>query len=115
MHHVLMVRGSSPNTSDRRRIGVATRYMPTRIRQLAPHPDTATLVNGDDIFGHFELERRSLSNMDPAELAYSQTIVARHTAIPYDGVGAAGAPESDVDRLPELRAIMKRHQAIAAL
>jgi hypothetical protein len=41
--------------------------------------------------------------MDPAEIAYSQTIVDHHTAILYDSVRAAGAPESDVDRLPELR------------
>ena len=98
MHHVLMVHGSGPNTSDGRRIGVAIRYMPTRIRQLAPHRDTATLVNGDDTFSHFELEQRPLSNMDPAELAYAQTIVARHTAILYDGVRAAGTPEPDAER-----------------
>jgi ectoine hydroxylase-related dioxygenase (phytanoyl-CoA dioxygenase family) len=98
MHHVLMVHGSGPNTSDGRRIGVAIRYMPTRIRQLAPHRDTATLVNGDDTFGHFELERRPLFNMNPAELAYAQTIVARHTAILYDGVRAAGTPEPDAER-----------------
>ena len=93
LHHVLMVHGSQPNASDGRRIGVAIRYMPTRIRQLAPHRDTATLVSGVDTFGHFELEQRPLSNMDPTELIYSQTIVARHTAILYDGVRAAGATE----------------------
>jgi hypothetical protein len=85
LHHVLMVHGSGPNASDEPRIGVAIRYMPTRIRQLLPHRDTATLVNGSDTFGHFELEQQPLSNMDPAELAYAQTIIARHTAILYEG------------------------------
>jgi ectoine hydroxylase-related dioxygenase (phytanoyl-CoA dioxygenase family) len=70
LHHVLMVHGSGPNASDGPRIGVAIRYMPTRIRQLAPHRNTATLVNGINTFGHFELERQPLSNMDPAQLAY---------------------------------------------
>ena len=98
LHHVLMVHGSGPNASDEPRIGVAIRYMPTRIRQLLPHRDTATLVNGKDTLGHFELERRPLSDMDPTELDYYQTIVARHTAILYDGGRTAGAAEPESDR-----------------
>ena len=104
LHHVLMVHGSAPNPSDGPRIGVAIRYLPTRIRQLSEHRDVATLVRGKDDFGHFELERRPAGDTDPATLAYYDAMVARHVAILFEGVEAAtrqdpkSAPTKGADR-----------------
>lgn len=58
MHHVLIFHGSEPNRSDDRRIGIAIRYLPTRVRQLGELRDCASLVSGTDTYGHFDLEPR---------------------------------------------------------
>src|SRR5215472_18670298 len=47
LHHVRLVHGSRPNTSDDRRIGFAIRYIPTYLRQLFGD-DSASLVRGED-------------------------------------------------------------------
>ena len=59
LHHVLIVHGSRPNAAADRRIGYAIRYIPTRVRQVAGPRDSATLVRGQDAFGHFDLEPRA--------------------------------------------------------
>ena len=45
LHHVLLVHGSGPNTTDDRRIGYAIRYIPPHVRQLKVR-DSAMLVRG---------------------------------------------------------------------
>ena len=54
LHHVRIVHGSKANRSDRRRIGVAIRYVPTYLHQTAGPRDYATLVRGVDTYHHFE-------------------------------------------------------------
>jgi len=85
LHHVLIVHGSSANPSRDRRIGFAIRYIPTRIRQVAGSRDSATLVRGDDAFGHFELEPRPETDLDPAMLALHREISDRQVKILYRG------------------------------
>jgi ectoine hydroxylase-related dioxygenase (phytanoyl-CoA dioxygenase family) len=53
-HHVKIVHGSGPNQSPDRRIGLAIRYMATSVRPLKGARDFATLVRGEDRFGHFD-------------------------------------------------------------
>lgn len=65
MHHVLILHGSAPNLSDDRRIGVALRYLPTRVRQTGTARDCATLVAGKDMFGNFDLEPRPAGDNSP--------------------------------------------------
>ena len=48
LHHVKLIHGSEPNPSDKRRIGLAIRYIPTHVRQTAGMTDSATLVRGVD-------------------------------------------------------------------
>jgi non-haem Fe2+, alpha-ketoglutarate-dependent halogenase len=86
LHHVRLVHGSAPNPSDDRRIGFAIRYIPTHIRQLEGE-DSATLVRGNDHFGHFELEPRPAGEMMPEMLAMHKEIAERSARILYRGTG----------------------------
>jgi ectoine hydroxylase-related dioxygenase (phytanoyl-CoA dioxygenase family) len=84
LHHVRLVHGSPPNTSDDRRIGFAIRYIPTYLRQLFGD-DSASLVRGEDRYGHFELEPGPKRDMDPDMLALHQAITERNAKILYRG------------------------------
>ena len=75
-----LVHGSPPNTSDDRRIGFAIRYIPTHVRQLFGD-DSASLVRGEDRYGHFELEPRPKREMDPHILALHRAINERTAKI----------------------------------
>ena len=86
LHHVRLVHGSPPNPSNDRRIGFAIRYIPTSVRQLAGE-DSATLVRGEDRFGHFELEPRPVSDLQPDMLALHKKITERNARILYRGTG----------------------------
>jgi chlorinating enzyme len=85
LHHVLIVHGSGANPSADRRIGFAIRYIPTRVRQVAGPRDSATLVRGEDAFGHFELEPPPVADLDPAMLALHAEISDRQARILYRG------------------------------
>jgi ectoine hydroxylase-related dioxygenase (phytanoyl-CoA dioxygenase family) len=85
LHHVLIVHGSGANPSDDRRIGFAIRYIPPRVRQTGGRRDSATLVRGEDAFGHFEPEPRPDADLDPAMLALHAEISERQARILYRG------------------------------
>ena len=53
LHHVNMWHASPANTTNRRRVGVALRYMTPSARQQRVETDYATLVRGTDRHGHF--------------------------------------------------------------
>ena len=61
---------SHPNRSDNRRIGLALRYLPPEARQALAEKDSATLVRGNDPYGHFEIEPVPRYDFDPEALAY---------------------------------------------
>ena len=86
LHHVRLVHGSPANISDDRRIGFAIRYIPTHVRQIVGE-DSATLVRGEDRFGHFELEPRPTSDMDPPMMELHKRIAERNARILYRGTG----------------------------
>jgi non-heme Fe2+,alpha-ketoglutarate-dependent halogenase len=54
VHHVGIVHGSRPNTSDVPRIGVAVRFIAPEVRQDVEEAN-AMLVRGEDRHGHFTL------------------------------------------------------------
>lgn len=56
LHHACVAHRSTPNTSDRWRIGLAIRYMPCSTRSTSAE-ETAMLVRGVDHFKNFTLER----------------------------------------------------------
>ena len=84
LHHVMLVHGSGPNDSDDRRIGVAIRYVPTSVRQMKVR-DCATLVRGQDRFGHFDLEPAPQADNDPAGIAAHTLAMERQVAALYQG------------------------------
>jgi non-heme Fe2+,alpha-ketoglutarate-dependent halogenase len=84
LHHVRLVHGSPPNTSNDRRIGFAIRYVPTSVSQIAG-TDSATLVRGTDHHHHFELEPRPARDLDPALVALHKEITERNAKILYRG------------------------------
>lgn len=84
LHHVRLVHGSPPNTSNDRRIGFAIRYIPTSVSQIAG-TDSATLVRGSDRHHHFELEPRPGRDLDPELVALHKQITERNAQILYRG------------------------------
>jgi len=80
LHHVDIVHGSDPNTSDIPRIGFAIRYIASHVRQTGGRT-TATLARGEDTHGHFDLEPRPLAEYDAASLVFRQTALARQHAV----------------------------------
>jgi non-haem Fe2+, alpha-ketoglutarate-dependent halogenase len=86
LHHVRLVHGSPPNPSLERRIGFAIRYIPTSIHQLEGE-DSASLVRGEDRFGHFELEPRPQRDMQDDMLALHHRLTQKAAQILYRGTG----------------------------
>lgn len=86
LHHVRLVHGSPPNPSPDRRIGFAIRYIPTSLYQLEG-TDSATLVRGEDRFGHLELEPRPERDMQEDMLALHRRLTERAAQILYRGTG----------------------------
>jgi len=84
LHHVMLVHGSGPNESDDRRIGLAIRYLPTSVRQTKLR-DGATLVRGEDRFGHFDLEPAPQADGDPAAVEAHRMAMERQVAVFYEG------------------------------
>lgn len=89
LHHVRLIHGSDPNPSDDRRIGFAIRYLPTTVRQVAGSADSATLVRGEDRYGHFEPEPRPEADMAPAAVAYHAMTTGRYSQILMRGTDRA--------------------------
>lgn len=70
LHNGRLAHASSPNASDDRRIGISFHYMPTETRQIIGDWDSAALVRGEDIYGHFTHTPRPTKNFDPATVAF---------------------------------------------
>ncbi len=57
-HHTLTMHRSGPNRSASRRIGIGISYIPAHVRHVSPVRLTASLVRGQDRYGHFDPEPR---------------------------------------------------------
>ncbi|MEM0906464.1 MAG: phytanoyl-CoA dioxygenase family protein [Pseudomonadota bacterium] len=84
LHHVLLVHGSKPNRTSDRRIGFALRYIPTRLAQTKTR-DFATLVRGEDRYGHFVHERRPVADLDQAAKDAHQASMDAQVSALYEG------------------------------
>lgn len=87
LHHVLLVHGSEPNPSARRRIGFAIRYMPTHVRQAGPKPAPVSLVRGTDTFNHFPHAPRPAYDLAPDAVAFHARAMA-DLAVQADALAA---------------------------
>ena len=87
LHHHKIFHASPANQAQNRRIGLAVRYIPTHVRQVAVTGDSAALVRGVDEYGHFRLEPRLEQDMDPALVAMQAEAAQRQAQILYSGTG----------------------------
>ena len=78
---------SHPNRSDDRRIGFAIRYIPPDVRQVRSEHDSAALVRGVDVHGHFELEPEPERDFDPHAMAFHRWAEEERRKILYHGTG----------------------------
>lgn len=69
LHHGKLFHGSSPNTTDDRRIGLALRYISTNMRQSADVKPFAKLVAGTDAYGHYQLLDPPSGVLDESDIA----------------------------------------------
>ncbi len=54
LHHTHLIHASNPNQGSDRRIGIGVSYIPTHVRFMGEGRLGASLVRGEDTFGHFE-------------------------------------------------------------
>ena len=74
VHHVDMFHASTPNHSNQRRVGVAIRYITPSARQTRIDEDYATLVSGEDRFGHFKKEIAPKTMMSAEATAFHEHV-----------------------------------------
>ena len=74
VHHVDMFHASTPNQSNQRRVGVAIRYITPSARQTRIDEDYATLVSGEDRFGHFKEEIAPITTMSAEATAFHEHV-----------------------------------------
>ena len=77
LHDTHLVHSSKPNRSNDRRIGIGVSYIPTRVRCVGPRRLTATLVRGEDRFGHFDAETKPAGGDDETARQYHAEAVER--------------------------------------
>lgn len=76
LHNVMTVHGSNPNRADHPRIGIGIRYIAAHVAHAPGFRDSATLVRGQDHYGHYVLEPKPAHDFDPDCVAlYDQMVV----------------------------------------
>ena len=101
LHHVDMWHASKANETEVRRVGLALRYITPEARQERVEIDFATLVRGEDKFGHFRTEAAPQATMDSAAVAEHQRIAEIQGQIYLKGTkreGADGLVETNIER-----------------
>ncbi|MBN34080.1 MAG: phytanoyl-CoA dioxygenase [Rhodospirillaceae bacterium] len=69
LHHGSLFHASGPNTTDDRRIGLVFRFITPRMRQAVGNVDYATLVRGEDHYGHFMAMPKPAYGFEPERIA----------------------------------------------
>ena len=90
IHHLFMCHASPANTTGQRRVAVALRYITPKAKQTRTDRDFATLVRGQDRYGHFETEPRPRATMDPDAVRSHEEIAEIQGAIYLKGTDKAG-------------------------
>lgn len=85
LHHHKIFHASPANTSNDRRIGLAVRYIPTHVRQVAITDDSAALVRGVDNYMHFKPEPRPTRNWDATGVELQEAAADAQRRILYAG------------------------------
>ena len=90
IHHVDLFHASTANVSPERRVGVAIRYITPQAHQTRIDEDYATLVSGEDRFGHFLPEIVPNTTMAPEAISFHQRIAELQGQIYLSNTGRAG-------------------------
>ena len=85
LHHHKIFHASPANQAEDRRIGLAVRYIPTHVRQVAIADDSAALVRGVDTYHHFAHEPRPATEWDAAGVALQEKAADAQRRILYTG------------------------------
>ena len=86
-----MMHASAANSSDERRVALAIRYITPSARQQHHDIDYATLVRGEDRFGHFRPEQRPQAAMSPETIAFHEEVAESQGKILLHGTDRAGS------------------------
>lgn len=81
LHHSYLLHWSAPNKSSDRRIGVSISYIPTYCKSKSPIRQTASLVRGQDTYGHFDPEPAPKADYDEAARAAHKDAMSRYAAM----------------------------------
>ena len=71
-HNGRLAHAAGPIQSTERRIGISFHYMPTSTDQVIGEWDSAALVRGEDVFGHFVLAPQPNQDFDPELVEFHQ-------------------------------------------
>ena len=82
-HHGWAMHSSTPNRTDDRRIGLGMQYAAPSMRQTVTDHESATLVRGEDRYGHFRPEPAFQGDFAPETFAFQKDIEALKRTI-YD-------------------------------
>ena len=83
LHHGRLVHASDPNRSDDRRIGLAIRYIPTRMTQIPGADMSAMLARGEDRFGNFRLAEGGTGLLTSGDISRHREICERRRSVLY--------------------------------
>ena len=84
-HNIRIAHASAPNTTSDRRIGLSFHYMPAGTRQIKADWDCASLVRGEDRFGHFELSPAPRFDFDPIAMAHHRQATDAMRSLLFQG------------------------------
>jgi non-haem Fe2+, alpha-ketoglutarate-dependent halogenase len=84
-HNIRMAHASGPNFTADRRIGLSFHYMPTRTSQLNTDWDCASLVRGEDRYGHFDRSPVPSCDFDPVTVAYHEKATTAMRELLFQG------------------------------
>jgi len=84
-HNIRIAHASGPNITDDRRIGLSFHYMPTQTSQLNSDWDCASLVRGEDRFGHFDPSPVPTRDFDPVTVAYHEKATSEMRKLLFQG------------------------------
>lgn len=73
LHHEMLVHGSAPNRTDERRLGISFACVPTEAKPLSG-PTTGVLIAGDNVPGHWVLNREPAFDLDPVGMAELEAV-----------------------------------------
>lgn len=73
LHHELLVHGSAPNKTGERRVGISFACVPTEAKPLAG-PSTGVLIAGDNVPGHWDLNKEPSFDLDPVGMAELEAV-----------------------------------------